>query len=118
MNDINEINEAIEAMGALMLDRSTKLIYGEDIKLAIKALKEYKKQIRYREVLEIISATSIDVTSISLANTTLNEEFKIKPCDYCNDIKTSTPASPRHKYEYCPMCGQRLDEEVENEIQG
>ena len=108
---MNEINEAVEAMGTLMLNKSTKSIYEDDIKLAIKALKEYKKRIRYREVLEIISVTSIDVTSINLANTVLYKEFNIEPCHYCNSIKISTPASPRHKYKYCPMCGRELEVE-------
>ena len=30
-------------------------------------------------------------------------------CDYCISIENSTPASPRHKYKYCPMCGRRRD---------
>lgn len=30
-------------------------------------------------------------------------------CEYCIDIYNTTPASPRRRYKYCPMCGRRLD---------
>lgn len=29
-------------------------------------------------------------------------------CEYGKGIKESTPASPRHNYKYCPMCGGEL----------
>lgn len=29
-------------------------------------------------------------------------------CNYCESIKNSTPASPRKKYNYCPMCGKNV----------
>ena len=31
-------------------------------------------------------------------------------CQQCIDIYNTTIASPRRKYKYCPMCGERLDE--------
>ena len=34
-------------------------------------------------------------------------------CDYCLNIRSSTPASPRRKYIYCPMCGIKLDLNIE-----
>lgn len=34
-----------------------------------------------------------------------------EPCTYCKSILESTPASPRHKYIYCPMCGRRRIED-------
>ena len=67
---------------------------------------------RYREVLKIIAATSIDTTSMDLAEKVLYKEFNViddEPCDYCNSIKISTPASPRRKYKYCPMCARRVE---------
>ena len=30
-------------------------------------------------------------------------------CSYCLGIYSSTPASPKRKYKYCPMCGTKLD---------
>ena len=30
-----------------------------------------------------------------------------KKCDYCKSIEKATPASPRKKYKYCPMCGRK-----------
>ncbi|SCG82715.1 hypothetical protein DW1_1142 [Proteiniborus sp. DW1] len=30
-------------------------------------------------------------------------------CKYCMSIYTSTPASPKRKYKFCPMCGEKLD---------
>lgn len=43
------------------------------------------------------------------------EEERNKPkggdCEYCVSIYNTTLASPRRKYEYCPMCGKRLDKE-------
>lgn len=35
------------------------------------------------------------------------EEFESEPCQYCKSIKEATPASPRHKYKFCPMCGKK-----------
>jgi hypothetical protein len=28
-------------------------------------------------------------------------------CNYCKSIDKATPASPKKKYNYCPMCGRR-----------
>lgn len=33
-------------------------------------------------------------------------------CNYCESIKSSTPASPKKKFVYCPMCGIKLTEKV------
>lgn len=33
-------------------------------------------------------------------------------CNYCEEIKNATPASPRKKYNYCPMCGRKLNLET------
>jgi len=33
--------------------------------------------------------------------------YKLKEeCEYCKSINDSTPASPKRKYKYCPMCGR------------
>lgn len=72
---------------------------------------------RYREVLKIIAATSIDTTSIDLAERALYKEFNViddEPCDYCKSIEKATPASPRHKYKHCPMCGKRRIKDAPN----
>ena len=51
-------------------------------------------------------------------NEWLNEECRGNSdsssyCDYCLNIRSSTPASPRRKYIYCPMCGIKLDLNIE-----
>ena len=35
-----------------------------------------------------------------------DEEALNGECGYCKSILESTPASPRRKYRYCPMCGR------------
>ena len=33
-----------------------------------------------------------------------------EPCGYCWDLTCNlTKASPRNKYKYCPMCGERIE---------
>ena len=29
-------------------------------------------------------------------------------CEYCDSIEQATPKSPRKRYIYCPMCGEKL----------
>ncbi|AOY77209.1 hypothetical protein [Clostridium formicaceticum] len=43
----------------------------------------------------------------------VNGLYENKNCSYCDSIEKATPASPRKKYLYCPMCGRdRRDKAV------
>ena len=48
----------------------------------------------------------IDHTSIEIEKIRNKNRGKVG-CGYCISIEESTPASPRHRYNYCPMCGTK-----------
>jgi hypothetical protein len=81
----NRVCEALEALGALKLDKSVQLIYGEDIDLAIKAL---KKQIPKKPI----------------------NQSSWKACPVCTQGISVTKKTPSPSaVEYCFHCGQKLD---------
>lgn len=67
-----------------------------------------KLQERYHDVLYIIKTTSIDATSVDIAEKALytKQDLDSEPCDYCKSIEEATSKSPRRKYRFCPMCGR------------
>ena len=42
---------------------------------------------------------------MSKSTTVLSNTRATNKCPYCLGIEQATPASPRKKYIYCPMCG-------------
>lgn len=78
----NKISDAIEAFGTLKLDKSLMLVYGEDIGIAIDAL---KKQLP----------------------TDIEEDGAFGVCPSCQDELNSELLN-EYCIRYCPNCGQNL----------
>ena len=63
----------------------------------------------YKNALEEIGAISENPFVTKIVEDALKLEKQKSedgPCDYCYSIEKATPASPRHDYIFCPMCGR------------
>lgn len=79
----------------------------DDWKRAIWRIEKLEKMIDYF----YSSKTPYDGTVVDLCRGEI-ERIKIEHlsnCSYCESIEKSTPASPRRKYKYCPMCGRERE---------